>query len=596
MDTPIKTPALPEDVVTAVPVVVHADNEKGGKGSPVQAVLIDNLPRLEVDFLVKKAKAIGSDDWVWRQIVLHGQKLEVIHKNTVVETFSTVACELNEAMSATKVYQIVSGGKTRLTFCCPSEMLYNKFATVFRASRMTEFWTFPPVDVFEDFVGVAKMIVESEAGLKASPVKAPAVPASNVTVAQVQAHLASLKAAYDAFPHFGSQEELYQHVLAVEADFVKALDAKQADNYPPIVRQILKLYPEAVGEDGSYTGLTLQLDFTKCPHCFKPFSLKTRINLHVGGKTLVCDQCDNWTHYETFKLAQLRREMPTFDFKSSILKAARSMPMPDIPRDGKIKSYTDRLSRVIYEYEATKYSVPTKAKFALEDRVMACVNRLDLVQLIYRQLLIMSQIVVHFDYWNHPTVVQAAIYRYDKFRVLATPPKALALAATLDILLVGQTHQLTSTTAVFPIDKGSDALLSRLGNAAFLWGQTFNEPYSSCALEDNEPLEASSRGGFPRDKWEKFTRLPSRGNRFVGVQEVFAVESLGYNPEFAHEGLATAVSVIGALEIDDRISRGKFRSLLPQDVSRVYMHRYIRDLPTLAEKIILGFGLGVAIA
>ncbi|KAH9168232.1 hypothetical protein AeNC1_017962, partial [Aphanomyces euteiches] len=111
------------------------------------------------------------------------------------------------------------------------------------------------------------------------------------------------------------------------------------------------------------------------------------------------------------------------------------------------------------------------------------------------------------------------------------------------------------------------------------------EPYSSCALEDNEPLEASSRGGFPRDKWEKFTRLPSRGNRFVGVQEVFAVE-----------GLATAVSVIGALEIDDRISRGKFRSLLPQDVSRVYMHRYIRDVPTLAEKIILGFGLGVAIA
>ncbi|KAG9402975.1 hypothetical protein AC1031_006514 [Aphanomyces cochlioides] len=548
MDTPITTPALPEDVVrvvTAVPVVVHADNEKGGKGSPVQAVLIDNLPRLEVDFLVKKAKTIGSDDWVWRQIVLHGQKLEVIHKNTIVETFSTVACELNEAMSATKVYQIVSSGKNALDVLL---------------SKTTEFWTFPPVDVFEDLVGVAKMIVESEDGLKASPVKALVVPASNVTVAQVQAHLASLKAAYDAFPHFGSQEELYQHVLAIEADFVKALEAKQADDYPPIVQQILKLYPEAVGEDGSYTGLTLQLDFTKCPHCLKPFSLKTRINLHVGGKTLV------------------------------------SMPMPDIPRDGKVKSYTDRLWRVVYEYETAKHSVPTKAKFLLEDRIMACLNRLDLVQLIYRQLLFMSQIVVHFDYWNHPTVVQAAIHRYDKFRVLATPPKALALAATLDILLVGQTHQLTSSTAVFPVDKGSNALLSRLGNAAFLWGQTFNEPYSSCALEDNEPLEATSRGGFPRDKWEKFTRLPSRGNRFVGVQEVFAVESLGYNPEFAHEGLATAVSVIGALEVDDRISRGKFRSLLPQDVSRVYMYRYIRDVPTLAEKIILGFGLGVAIS
>ncbi|KAG9399253.1 hypothetical protein AC1031_012212 [Aphanomyces cochlioides] len=576
MDTPIPTPAAPQHVVTvvaAVPVVVDADKDLN-KVPTVQAVLIDDLPRLEADFLVKKTRAIGSDDWVWRQIVLHGQKLDVIHKNAIVETFSTVSCDLNEAMSATKVYQIVSGGEPRLTFCCPSETLYIKFATVFRASRTTEFWTFPPVDVFEDLVGVAKMIVETDAGLKASPVKAPVVPASGVTVAQVQTHLANLKAMYDAFPHFNRQEELYQHVLAIEADFVKALEAKKAaDHYPPLVQQILKLYPQVVGEDGAMSALTLQLDLTKCPTCAKPFSVLSQIKFHVGGKTLVCGQCAHEAHYET------------------------SMPMPDIPRDGKVKSYTDRLWRVVFEYETKKHGVPSKAKAALEERIMACLNRVDLVQLIYRQLLFMSQIVAHLDYWNHPTVIQAAIHRYDKFRVVATPSTALALAATLDILLVGQTHQLTSSTAVLPVDKGSDILLARLGNAAFLWGQAFNEPYSSCALESNEPLPATSGGGVVQDRFprDKFTRLPSRGNRFVGVQEVFAVESLGYNPDFAHEGLATAVSVIGALEVDERISRGKFRHLLPQDASRVYMYRYTTELPSLAEKIIGGLVLGVAV-
>ncbi|KAH9129835.1 hypothetical protein AeMF1_000101 [Aphanomyces euteiches] len=586
MDTPTPTSAAPQHVVTAVPVVVDADKDlaKGDKVPTVEAVLIDDLPRLEVDFRVKKARAIGSDDWVWRQIVLHGQKLDVIHKNAIVETFSTVSCELNEAMSATRVYQIVSGGEPRLTFCCPSETLYNKFATVFRASRSTEFWTFPPVDIFEDLVGVAKMIVETEAGLQASPVKAPVVPASGVTVAQVQTHLANLKAIYDAFPHFDRQEELYEHVLAIEADFVKALEAKTAaDHSPPLVQQILKLYPEIVWEDGAMSvALTLQLDLTKCPTCAKPFSVLSQIKFHVGGKTLVCGQCAQEAHYETFKIAQLRKEVPTFEFQSGLFKTARSMPLPDIPRDGKAKSSTDRLWRAVFEYETTKHGVPSKAKAVLEERIMACLNRLDLVQLIYRQLLFMAQIVAHFDYWNHPTVIQAAIHRYDKFRVVANAPKAQDLAATLDILL------------------GSDFLLARLGNAAFVWGQAFNEPYSSCALESNEPLPATSGGGvvqdrFPRDKWAKFTRLPSRGNRFVGVHEVFAVESLGYNAEFAHEGVATAVSVIGALQVDARISRGKFRHLLPQDATGVYMYRYTTELPSLAEKIIGGLVFGVAV-
>ncbi|KAH9097987.1 hypothetical protein LEN26_016791 [Aphanomyces euteiches] len=563
MDTPTPTSAAPQHVVTAVPVVVDADKDlaKGDKVPTVEAVLIDDLPRLEVDFRVKKARAIGSDDWVWRQIVLHGQKLDVIHKNAIVETFSTVSCELNEAMSATRVYQIVSGGEPRLTFCCPSETLYNKFATVFRASRSTEFWTFPPVDLFEDLVGVAKMIVETEAGLQASPVKAPVVPASGVTVAQ-----------------------LYEHVLAIEADFVKALEAKTAaDHSPPLVQQILKLYPEIVWEDGAMSAaLTLQLDLTKCPTCAKPFSVLSQIKFHVGGKTLVCGQCAQEAHYETFKIAQLRKEVPTFEFQSGLFKTARSMPLPDIPRDGKAKSSTDRLWRAVFEYETTKHGVPSKAKAALEERIMACLNRLDLVQLIYRQLLFMAQIVAHFDYWNHPTVIQAAIHRYDKFRVVANAPKAQDLAATLDILL------------------GSDFLLARLGNAAFVWGQAFNEPYSSCALESNEPLPATSGGGvvqdrFPRDKWAKFTRLPSRGDRFVGVHEVFAVESLGYNAEFAHEGVATAVSVIGALQVDARISRGKFRHLLPQDATGVYMYRYTTELPSLAEKIIGGLVFGVAV-
>ncbi|CAK4652243.1 hypothetical protein LEN26_016790 [Aphanomyces euteiches] len=592
MDTPIPTPAAIPAVVV-VPAAPAVDVDKAEKVPTVQAILVDNLPRLEVDFLVKKAKAIGSDNWVWRQIVLHGQTLDVVRKGAIAETFSTVDCEFNEI--GAKVYQIVSRGDTRLTFCCPSETLYNKFATVFRASTTTAFWTFPPVVVLDDLVGVAKTIVETEDGLKASPVKAPSVPASNVTVAQVQAHLATLKAAYDEFPLFGSKEELYQYVQSIEADFVDALAAKQSKNFPPLVQQILKLFPEVVGEDGSMSGLTLQLDCTKCPNCLKPFSLSTQMNLHVGGKTLVCDQCENWTHYETFKLAQMRKEVPTFEFKIGIplFQTKRTLPIPEIPRDGKAKTYMDRLWRIVFEDECiTHHRVPYKAKFALEERIMACLNRLDLVQLIYRQLLFMGQIVAHYDYWNHPTVIQAAIHRYDKFRVVANAPKAQDLAATLDILLVGQTHQLTSSTAVLPADKGSDSTTVRLGDTAFAWGEAFNEPYSSCALDlegwiETKPGNEEVQHKFLRHQWKKFCRLPSRGNRFVGVQEILAVESLiGYNADFTAEGLATAVSVIGSLEVDERIARGKFRNLLTPDASRVYTYRYAREVRSLFEKIL----------
>ncbi|CAK4652357.1 unnamed protein product [Aphanomyces euteiches] len=588
MDTPV--PVVPVASVVAAPpqpsVVDSVEKPLMAKPALVP-VLLDGqgdalLSTFAMDLLVKRTSAIvGKQDWVWRQIVLCGQKMEVFKNTKLVDCFYMQHCDIQESTPYT--FDLYEHGEVKLSFFIASATLRDRFLSIFHASTTTMYWSRPASTLMDDMIAVATSIVEAAA--VRPPMKAPEVPASGITVSQVQTYLAHLKGLYDTLPAFATKEDMYGCVLELEASYL-------ANPTEGLGHEILKLYPEYASRaaDGSLERMTVQLNCSQCPQCQKPFHHTTTFNLHVGGKTLICDACENWIHYETFKLAQMRQEIPTFDFKIGIplFQTKRSLPMPQIPRDGKAKTYMDRLWRIVFEDEClTHHRVTYSAKFALEERMIANLNRLDLVQLIYRQLLFMGQIVTNFDYWNHPTVIQAAIHRYDKFRVLANAPKAQNLAATLDIILVGQTHQQTSSRAVLPIDKGSDSILVRLGDTAFAWGEAFNEAYSSCAMDVDEwvqtkPGNEEVQHRMLRNQWAKYCRLPSRDCRFVGVEEIYPSELIGLeSPEDT-----VAVSVIGALETDINISRGKFRAALPADASRIYTYRYTREVRTLLEKML----------
>ncbi|KAF0720436.1 Aste57867_313 [Aphanomyces stellatus] len=582
MDTPVPA-ALPVAQVTVAAAASPKDEPI------VQAVLVDDgLPRFTVDFLVRKPTMIGKDGWNWHQFVIHGQQLEVYDKtkgHTMIESYETPQCTMQDLSAGEHTLQLLENGEPRIIFFCPSATTRDRFLHIFASSTTTPNWVKPASTVLDDAVAVAKAIIETDASMKSSPIKTLEVAPSGVTVDQVQSYIKELKVIYDAFPVSQSKADMYEYVLNLEADFL-ANPARDS-----LIHRVLRLYPDEAANN--LAKMTTRLDCSKCPHCDKPFIRTAQMNLHVGGRTLICDKCDNWVHYESFKVGQLRKAIATFDFKIGIIgfQKKRSLPMPTLPRDGKASTYMKRLWRIVFEDECqvSHHRVPYKAKFELEERMMAIMNRLDLVQLVYRHLLFASQIVTHMDYWNNPTVIQAAILRYDRFRHLATAPEAPNLAATMDIMLVSHVHQILSKEMVLPIDNGSGSLDVRLGDTTMLWSKAFNEPYSSCALDleawvVTKPGNEEVQHANLRKEWAKYCLIPSADCRFVGVQEVFPTDSLRHVPHLT--GATAAVSVIGALETDDRIYRGKLRHLLPQDASRVYTYRYMREVRSLLEKVL----------
>ncbi|KAF0687606.1 Aste57867_20665 [Aphanomyces stellatus] len=601
MDTPVTNNAQQAPASVPPPQKPPSDVEKiiGMATFLPVPVLLDNqgaavpLPTFEFDLVVKRTLPIvGKEEWLWRKVVITGQKMEVFKRGTLVDCFYTQNCEIRDLTADRTTFEIVEHGKSQMTFYCGSATLRDRFFGIFYASTTTPFWVKPASNFLDDLLAVPTAILETAAAASTAPLKPTAVESSGMTVDRVEAYLDQLEATYNSLPTFHTNLELYQYALTLEADFI----ANPSDERN-FVHSVLRLYPEAaaVAKDGTRPGLTFQLDCSKCPHCEKSFMLVTSMRLHVGGRVLTCDQCNNLVHYETFKLAQMRAHVPTFEFKTGLIGFHKdnSLPMPTIPRSGRIKSYVDRLWRIVFENECeTHHRVPTKAKLVLEDRMMTVLNRLDVLQLVYYHLLFMGQIVAHLPYRRHPTVLQAAILRHDRFRHLTTLLKPTAVAPTVDIVLVGQAHQRgVRQDQLLPIDMAShEDLPVRLGDTAFLWGEHFHEAYTSAALDLEEwiatkPGNEEVQHHFLRKKWAKYARTPGADCRFVGVEETYAADLLHQHAP-AVEGLSSAVSVIGSLGPDEAIARGKFRPSLPPNSSRLYTYRYAREIRSTLEQLL----------
>ncbi|KAF0698377.1 Aste57867_11003 [Aphanomyces stellatus] len=598
MNTPIPV-AVP---VASAPIPPASFDQVSKAESPptllaFQAEQLDtpSLSTFDVDFYVRTHALLGSDNWLPRQFVIHGQTLHVRHKTdsaTTIVTYDTTRCAI-EHLSETML-QLVQPETSTTVFFCPSVTIRDRFLHVLAAAATTPHWVKPASTVLDDTIAVAQAILETNVNMKASPLKPIEVVPSGITVAHVQSYLGQLKVIYDAMPVAQSEEDLYEYVLGLEAAFLDNATTSTTPSSTTLIQHVLRLYPDEAANN--FAKLTLQLDCRQCPHCAKPFNRTIQKNIHVGGRVLVCNGCRNRVHYETLKLGQLRREMPSFEYKVGLVgfRKTAKLPLPKIPQDGMAASFMKRMWHELYNIECeTSHRMCRDDKHELEERIMPVMNRLDLVQLAYRQLLFISQIVPHWTYWTHSTVLEAAILRHDRFRHLSfssdnSPP----LVATLDILLVTQVHQMMTNQVVYPASNGSANIAAHLGDTSLLWHKSFYEPYSSCKLDLNAWLETkpgtdSIQQAPNRKRWATHCQLPSSNCRYVGVDELFSTDSVRHVPFLT--GDAVGISVIGALESDLHIFRGKLRHVLPDKAHTVYTYKYERAKVHKLQKLFLGY-------
>ncbi|RHY32499.1 hypothetical protein DYB32_002518 [Aphanomyces invadans] len=542
------------------------------------AALVDDRPTYRVDWWIKASKSTffsKAASWKWCQVVILGQTLTVFHKDGIVGSFATPTSVL--APNGHQLYVLSGRNGVQLELHCPSNTAIQKLVAVFGASQASAHWTLPSSSsVLDELVDVAKLIVE---GANATPKKRAVVPTkSAATIAQVQAFMNRLQAVYtDVSDVAASKEELYRAVLKLEAEY-KANPSTPS----PLVALVLDVYP-----DLSIESMAFQLPITECPVCTTHLHSTQTLDIHVGGKMLHCRYCHTVMSYETFQLADLvKNHLPkTIEFEVGMFgKSKHVLPMPGIPGDGKIKTYMETLWSTLTSF-STKGGdkCPRNVYSDIMAHIKQVLCRTDLVQHMYRQLLFVSHIVGHIEYWTVPIVIEASIRRFEQFHYLAHHVVQVATGvASIDIVLVAQTLQVHNQGSaalprqlVLPRDHGSRMLKVRLAETAVLFHEAYGEPYSPSVMLD-QALWLSTKVFVQSEmtRWERaHIQVASHDSQFRGVQQVYPAGRLRHAADLADRPDAheVAVAVIGAFEHDVRVGNGsKLRLALPEDPSILY--------------------------
>ncbi|KAF0684678.1 hypothetical protein As57867_023284, partial [Aphanomyces stellatus] len=151
---------------------------------------------------------------------------------------------------------------------------------------------------------------------------------SSPTVPLVQAHLVEMKAMYD-LQTTSSPLEMYAHLLAMEADYC---DNIHMENYAHTVH---KLHPVQYAQSNARhlpARRSLKAILTVCPYSGCPVSVEDSYQLHIQGKTVVCQVCTNPITMDMYKM-------------NALLDAAKTMmpelAVPTLPHDGQFESFLD---------------------------------------------------------------------------------------------------------------------------------------------------------------------------------------------------------------------------------------------------------------
>ncbi|KAH9180957.1 hypothetical protein AeNC1_017067, partial [Aphanomyces euteiches] len=542
-----------------------------------------NMPQYFVDFLVKSAGGFlgTSTKFEWRQFVLTGQTLDVVHQEKREYTFN--AREVSIELISSSLYRLDVNGKQQLVLSIPSASRLERFKYVLQLAAESPAWTPPTYDVLTNLFHVAKEIVETEAAQPSS------IPISTVNVAQVQAHLAEMLFMYKLQGACTSMEQVYSYLLDMEADYCANVNV---DNFCHTVH---RLHPVQYATSAGRTQpqrRSLKDTFSTCPYvgCGEPVPIGTMYKVHMKGESVPCSRCTNMITPPSFRMAEFIADTPQFIVDPASTRVL-IVDTPALPADGNVETFLDELFRRMKEQARHgRRGMTSQLRSYVSQKIKQFLNagpfgafEMDLVQAMIRQLDFVNKMCPNMDYWNDPVVIEASIIRYHKFMNLMKVKKhSIVLVPTSDIDLVWHTHQ-ADTRNYYEFCKvnigriidhddtieGGD-LRKGYADTFLLWCMTYNDAYSSFAPSyvswTSEKTNNMVNHHFLKQKWKNFGRLPSRDCRFFGVDESFAVEALPYAAAVAPdekavesakeplpEALSVYMAVIGTPVMDGRV-------------------------------------------
>ncbi|EQC30414.1 hypothetical protein SDRG_11989 [Saprolegnia diclina VS20] len=558
-----------------------------------------------------RAKTGVFGRWVSRGLTLDGQRLS-LHDGLVCRAAFDVKGATATPLASTPVdgyrlrVELASGQVLHLEVA--SEPLLAKLTMVLSNAASCAEYTPPATSTWSRLLSVASSIQQRP--LPSSVVS------SGVQVADVIAHVTRLRAIRASTFGCASPLALYEHLLALEADYVAHHRDNPAptDAYPHLVYQLDTL-PYALGTSSAgmdptskaFLGIcgycttelashqvhyhcierrkvdcpncrealppgvyyksrydTVAFDtplrdiLNTCPHrkCRRRWSRQDMYRLHLLGDALLCAGCGNTVAYETYQIALFIQEYPLLQY-DSLLTATGSyvshVRTPrSLPRDGRWSSFEREMDALI---NAKRLTLKTFEVVSLCNSWLAALRMIqshalgafpiDLVQAMARDVAFIELVDPHLEYWTHPTVVAAAIRRYEHFMALKGPH----LAPTVDVELVWRVHRLSLDSYAIYSRKLCKRVRPPYRHDARTPKEATNDYYATCAAW-YKAYKTPYSSHVPDDAPSKMMQLLAHGDsRFHGVNESFAPSELQHASAFAQNSSdnKVTVSVIGSL-------------------------------------------------
>ncbi|KAF0720435.1 Aste57867_312 [Aphanomyces stellatus] len=478
------------------------------------------LPDFQIDLQVQDTSSLVRS-WVWAQVVIRGQQLTVTNSLKSKQLVTIQTTNVTVQPHAGHQYLLLDNGKTVLTLSCPSPTLFGKFESVLRYSATTPYWVLPPRDIFQDLVDVATTIVETDKTITGTSKTPP-----SVTTADVVTYLAHIQPVYDHILTLTTKTDLLHYLCQLESDYLSSRllsdsTSSRHDNHS-FAHLVHRHHPTDYSRSLSdATWALANTDAVVCPHCTVLQSGDVLFDVRMLGLPTACLSCGHVISDKSLRLGAFRHDHPTFSI--TIGHATNHIPMPALRPDGDTDGFQADVSRALFSFERqTGMAIPKATRAALDATLTSYVQRLDLVAAMARHLVFVSQVCTHVGYWRHPTVLAAAVIRYNHFCRLAQAHPKKTLLPTVDIALVRHVHQTMSVLPCFPQPKQVDVAYAE---TYILWAEmNHGSAYSSAAPS----FAAYTSGGnamtqpLRKKKWEKWSRLPSRDCRFVGVDDYVA--------------------------------------------------------------------------
>ncbi|OQS04398.1 hypothetical protein THRCLA_03361 [Thraustotheca clavata] len=303
----------------------------------------------------------------------------------------------------------------------------------------------------------------------------------------------------------------------------------------------------------------------KCPHrtCSYHFTPNEMYRIHILDDAVECPQCHNSILYETFQIAMFIRQCPNIDYTSHRLNGGSlewRFDTPNvIPKDGLWSTYSQMMEEAIQNdpHQDDMEGIPLFRDIAQ----MAMIEKycqpsgafaVDIVQGMYRQLNFIAKIGPVVQYWAQPTVIEAAIQRYEQFVYLYNKNPNLQAVPTIDIALVWQTH-LTKrndyvkysrevTKQVLPyFDAPTPTNIEdNYVKTSVAWSKLYKLPYSSFVPQNMSVLSIEKVGAI----------VPQGESRFYGVDELVLASDMNIKNSSVEKIM---VPVMGCPSFDNRV-------------------------------------------